>query len=277
MPDPGALADARLRQFRDHGWTTLPRLFTAREIAAMRAEIDRLQAAGRFRNLIDAESADRGAGGVNLQICPLAPHSRLFRALPFQPRVIAAVGALIGEPLVCILDQVFVKPPGDGAGTDWHQDNAYFGDSDPTRGTGLWIAIHDATLENGTMHVVSGSHREPQRHRRDERSTMLIHAEVDEARAVPVELQAGDALCFNFGVLHCTKRNRSRHARAGLALHFAQEGHLPPFDPAQRVVLSGPRASGGRLEHGEDLLAAWAQEVERALASTASQPDGAAR
>ena len=51
------------------------------------------------------------------------------------------------------LDHIFLKPAHTGIGTDWHQDNAYFKISDPTKGTAMWIALHDAHIENGTLHL----------------------------------------------------------------------------------------------------------------------------
>ena len=44
---------------------------------------------------------------------------------------------------------------GDGIGTNWHQDNAYFKIRDPMRGTAMWIAAHDATIANGTITPVA--------------------------------------------------------------------------------------------------------------------------
>ena len=50
--------------------------------------------------------------------------SPLFRALPFAEKVVGAVRALLGDPLILHLDQVFLKPGKTGMGTHWHQDKA---------------------------------------------------------------------------------------------------------------------------------------------------------
>ncbi|MDE0609598.1 MAG: phytanoyl-CoA dioxygenase family protein [Anaerolineaceae bacterium] len=78
------------------------------------------------------------------------PHSRFFCAMPFPDKVAQAIGQLIGDPVILHLDQVFLKPVGHGAGTNWHQDIACFRIPDPLGGTAMWTAMHDATVANKT-------------------------------------------------------------------------------------------------------------------------------
>ena len=180
----------------------------------MQAELDRLVADGLLRNVateVDGTTASRQ--GRNLQICPLSPRSDFFRAMPFEPKVIDAARQLIGDPFVLFLDQIFLKPGKSGRGTNWHQDNAYFKVGDPTQGVGMWIAIHEATVANGTLHIVPGSFRESYAHERDPGSDHHIRCQVDESRAMPVELPAGGAVFFNYGILHCTRGNRTDRSR----------------------------------------------------------------
>jgi ectoine hydroxylase-related dioxygenase (phytanoyl-CoA dioxygenase family) len=69
--------------------------------------------------------------------------------------------------------------------------NAYFRISDPLKGTAMWIAVHDATVANGTLEVIPGSFREHYAHRRDPHSDHHIRCDPPEERAVPLELPAG--------------------------------------------------------------------------------------
>ena len=260
----------QLDQYREEGFTAVPDFFSAREVAAMHAELDRLTAAGLLRNVAttgDGRTISRE--GKNLQIVPLTPKSEFFRALPFEGKVVGAVARLIGEPFVLYLDQIFLKPGRSGGGTAWHQDNAYFGVDDPTRGVGMWIAIHEATEANGTIHVVPGGHRRRYDHERDLGSNHHIRCVVDEGQARCVELPAGGALFFNFAVPHCTRANRTDSPRAGLALHFLHADHIPAHTGrgGARVspVLCGPEATGGRKEYGAHVAGTWTREIERVL------------
>ena len=207
---------------------------------------------------------ERSTTAINLQICPVGPHSELIRALPFSDKVRDAVQALLGDECVQQLDQIFLKPPRLGAGTNWHQDNAYFKATDPALGLGMWIALHDATVENGTMHIVPRSHKKTYGHDRDPGSNHHIHCVIDEERetVVPAVMEAGGVLFFNFGIAHCTKANQTESARAGLALHFihaSMVGTVAGKD--NRPFLTGPRYSRGREEYGQDMEAAWAERV----------------
>ena len=56
-------------------------------------------------------------------------------------------------------DQAFVKPGGDGACVQWHQDYSYWDRTGPMAHLTAHIALDDQTLENGALHWVPGSHR----------------------------------------------------------------------------------------------------------------------
>lgn len=262
------LDPARLQQFRTAGYTTVPDFFAADETAAMRAELGRLVDAGKLRNVAtEGDGATHSSSVFNLQICPLSPHSELFRSLKWHPRVIAAVQALIGDPVVFRLDQIFLKPPRHGAGTSWHQDNAYWHQPHPERATGMWIALHDATVANGTMHIVPGSHGQLERHVRDPGSDHHIYApDVREEEALPIELPAGGVLFFNWGILHCTRANTTERERAGLALHFANGAFVNEdfWGQDTNVRLTGAGSTDGLQEEGVRGPGSWERAFARA-------------
>jgi phytanoyl-CoA hydroxylase len=271
------LTPAEAEQFREQGYVALSRFFDTRETAAIRAEVERLQRTGRLRNVAtEGDAKTPSATQRNLQLCPMFRDSRLFRALPFHPRVIAAVEQLLGGPIMLRLDQVFLKPAGDGSGTNWHQDNAYFRLSDPTQGLAMWIAVHDATVANGTLHVIPGSFREPYPHGRDPHSDHHIRCYPDEERAVPLELPAGGVAFFMYGTAHCTRANTTSQDRAGVAFHFVHAEHAQEDRDYEKTrawgyhpYLTGPHATGGEQEYGERVAGTWDAEVEQALAGAA--------
>lgn len=260
------LMSEQVQQFREQGYVAVERFFGETELSAMLSELERLRREGLGRNVAtDGDGKTHSITAVNYQIIPLNDKSDLFRALPFHDDVLTAVGQLIGEPFMRQLDQIFLKPGRSGAGTDWHQDNAYFEIGDPTMGTAMWIALHDATLENGTLHVVPNSHREVFEHERDPGSDHHIRMRVDEERAVPMILPAGGAVFFNYGIAHATERNDTDRERAGLAYHFLRTDYLIPGRESSRelVHLTGPEASGGEREYGTRVAGTWADEVRR--------------
>src|SRR3954466_2501613 len=78
------LSDAQVKQFKAQGYTTAPTFFSAREVRALRAELNRLRRDGAFRNVAtDGDGATHSKQKENLQICPLLHNSELAKALPF--------------------------------------------------------------------------------------------------------------------------------------------------------------------------------------------------
>lgn len=124
----------------------------------------------------------------------------------------------------CMQSMLFFKPPG-LQGQAWHQDERFI----PTRDrslVGAWIALDDATQENGCLWVLPGSHRTgriwPTRdHGRPDEFDPTDEAHgFDDAGAIPVEVSAGAVVFFNGYLLHRSFRNRSSVTRRALVNHY---------------------------------------------------------
>lgn len=262
----------QLSDFHEIGYTTMPNFFSEREVEALRAELDRFQREGLIRNVsTEGDGVTHSEKAKNLQVIPLHDKSDLMRAMPFSPRLVAAVTELIGEPFLLQLDQIFLKPGNHGAGTSWHQDNHYFGISDPSKGVGVWTALHDSTVANGTMHVVPRMWKEPLKHERDLKSDHHFQCFPPEDQAEAIELPAGGVLFFCYGVPHCTKGNTTDKERGALALHFVREDFATDdlVKPGRKTnpVIAGPNATGGEAEYGVKVAGTWEQEVDKVLAT----------
>jgi ectoine hydroxylase-related dioxygenase (phytanoyl-CoA dioxygenase family) len=257
--------DAQIKQFRTEGWVAVPDFWNAEEVAAMQEDLQRLKQEGKLRNVAtEGDGKTHSETKVNLQLCPLWPHSDLFHAMPFAPKVAEAVGQLIGDPVMLHLDQVFLKPGKHGVGTNWHQDNAYFQIPDPLKGTALWTAVHEATVANGTMRIIPRAFHTLLEHTRDAESDHHIRCWPDESQAVTVELPAGGALFFAYGTPHSTGANTTDKERAGVALHIIRaeisEAARSGFAPEQRPLLGSPTRAG-----------LWEAEVTKTLVTAAAE------
>ncbi|HEV8244355.1 MAG TPA: phytanoyl-CoA dioxygenase family protein [Polyangiaceae bacterium] len=260
-------SQAQIARFHAQGYLAIPHFFSQQEVFAMRGELERLARDRVFRNVSTAgDGVTLAESKQNLQICPLHPQSKLFRALQFHPQVLDVVEALIGGPLVLHLDQTFLKPARTGQGTSWHQDNAYFQIADPFLGCAMWIAVHDACVENGTMEVIPGVARRKFEHSRDPMSDHHIRCYPDESKAEPIELDAGGVLFFCYGVPHCTRENKSNRDRASVAYHFMNQALYTPEllkgNAPVGTYLTGPQSSGGLSEYGERVAGSWAELVQ---------------
>lgn len=262
--------DTQIAQFREDGYLAVPDFWTAEEVAAMQAETERLKQSGLLHNVAtDGDGATKSTAKANLQICPIYPQSEFFRAMPFAPKAIEAVQELIGNPVRLRLDQIFLKPAQHGAGTNWHQDNAYFQIPNPLQGVALWTAVQAATKANGTMRLIPGSFRTQYEHTRDPESNHHVRCYPPESDAVMVEVPAGGALFFAYGVAHATGANTTDQDRAGVALHFVtDEAAALAGDGTKREslpLLTGPEATGGVKEYGVEVAGTWEAQVARLL------------
>jgi ectoine hydroxylase-related dioxygenase (phytanoyl-CoA dioxygenase family) len=150
-----------------------------------------------------------------------------FRAFVEEPGLLAELGSLLGPKLDCFLSQFIFKNPG-AWGQPWHQDAYYFPFDDSPQ-VGIWLAITPATLRNGCLHVVPGSHREPvHAHVLDRRpGANLGYMEIvdhDMSGAVPVLLETGDLLVFHSHLMHASTDNTSEGIRAAMVYHCARSG-----------------------------------------------------
>lgn len=150
-----------------------------------------------------------------------------FKRFIEDPRLLEVVGALLGPQLDCFLSQFIFKHPG-AWGQPWHQDAHYFPFDDAPQ-VGLWLAVTQATLENGCLHVVPGSHREPvHTHVPDRRPGAnfgyMEIVDYDMSAEVPVRLETGDLLVFHSQLMHGSTDNRSDEIRATMVFHCARSG-----------------------------------------------------
>jgi phytanoyl-CoA hydroxylase len=159
---------------------------------------------------------------------------RLHRDKPFRafielPRTLDIGRSLLGPQIDCFLSQFIFKNPA-AWGQPWHQDSFYFR-FDRTPQVGFWLAVTEATLDNGCLWILPGSHREPvHKHVPDRRPDANIgYVEIvdyDFSLEQPVTMAAGDLLVFHSHLMHRSKDNGTDGLRAAMVYHLAQHGTL---------------------------------------------------
>jgi len=172
-------------------------------------------------------------------LCIHFPHkvSTAAREAVTNPRIVEGLTAVIGPNVKAMQSMLFIKSEGK-PGQAWHQDEYFI----PTRDrslTAVWIALDDATVENGCLWVLPGSHRRgvlyPTHPQTDPRFDCTVEAyefPYGDDEAVPVEIPAGTALIFNGYLLHRSLENSGRHGyRRALANHYMSAESLLPWRP----------------------------------------------
>ncbi len=221
-------ADSVSRFHRD-GFIAIDPLLTPAEVdGAQQAVCDLI--AGRidgykgleFEKGVDISQVDPSQREPYLRkLWSFVAHSQPLAALSSHPRLLAILEQLIGSPVKLIQDMALLKPPHIGGEKPWHQDNAYFLMEPLEKVVGVWIALDRATVENGCMHVVPGSHRSGPRPHYHDRDCQLPDDVVDVSHDTAVPLGPGGALIFSSLLHHGTPPNASADRRRALQFHYA--------------------------------------------------------
>ena len=182
----------------------------------------------------------------------------VFAAASYDPRL-AEIAAQLGlrEPLVMQSMAIF-KQPGIGGEVGCHQDGTFLY-TDPMTVLGFWIALEDATTQNGCLWIAPGEHRGPLRRRFCRAAGGGSEFQVldptplpgpEALRALPV---AAGTLVLLHGLLpHFSGANHSARRRLAYSLHCVEAG---AEYPASNWLQRGPDMPPRRLADGPPVLA----------------------
>ena len=145
-------------------------------------------------------------------------HPPLAAVAQYSP-LLQAVERIAGTPVRLFQDMAMIKPPG-GREKPWHQDHAYFNLPLDTRVVAAWVALSDATIENGCMHVIPGGHREGPRVHFMRRDWQICDADVVWEHRLAVPMTVGDIMLFDGKLPHGTPTNRTDQQRWALQFHY---------------------------------------------------------
>lgn len=221
--------------FELDGYVRLDALASAAELDEVRRLLDPLFAAPSPR-------AYRDLGGGRLDEAPRIPEVNspstlqpALRRTQVWSRCRALARELLDAPVGHVFDHAIYKPPHNRAPTQWHQDDAYAARPVPLRTVHFWIPLQDASVENGCMWYLPGSHRRglvPHEERIPPgASRILVASPADAGLAVPCPVPAGGAVAHGPRTLHRSGPNESAATRRAWIIHFGAYGRLGVLHP----------------------------------------------
>ena len=159
--------------------------------------------------------------------CPmLLRYDLSFLNYARDPNILDMVAQVIGPDIILWNSSFFAKPAVNGKKTPWHQDGEYW-PLRPLATCTVWLAIDEATVENGCLKFMPGSHKRkelrPHRTNKDPNFTLhqeLLESEYDDDKAVPLELEAGQMSLHDVYLLHGSEANDSGKPRRGITMRF---------------------------------------------------------
>ena len=197
--------------------------------------------AAYYRGCLEAYEARTGGpiNGVRLQ----KPHLLFTWAseIIHRPQILDAVEEILGPDILCWNADFIIKKAHDPHDIGWHQDWTYWG-LDPPDVLTAWLALNDATVENGAMKFMPGSHRLGQLPHVETMRELNVTGrkqevlDVDESRAVDAPLAAGEVSLHHIGLLHASKSNTTSGRRIGLAIRY-MAGHVRQIRARESAML----------------------------------------
>jgi ectoine hydroxylase-related dioxygenase (phytanoyl-CoA dioxygenase family) len=231
--------------YQQQGFLTGPAVFLPGQLEALRSEADRLlrlctDQAERYAKRIEWEVDHLAAeqrGGMERVIRKLEPVSDLsplYADFAFHPGVVDPMMQILDGPVELFEDKLNLKLPG-GSPYPWHQDWVCCWRAHSDQLVTCFIYLDDADEVNGCLWVIPGSHiGKPMCPFKPGSRFEIDPAYVDQSKAVPVPLKAGEMIFFDPYLLHYSDLNRSSSPRRAIiytynpaSLGKINEGRFP--------------------------------------------------
>ncbi len=192
------------KNFAKIGFAIARNLFTRNEVQRLKQEcIDILQTV----------KAEKGSDTVAVHgvYVGLAGRSPVFQKAVGDERLLDILEGILSPDIEFLSDKVVFKSASMDFASPWHQDWHYWHGAHKVS---IWVALDDATVDNGCLKLFPGSHIAPVLHDGDASDghgfgNRLRPGAIDESRAVTAELEAGGAVFFHDLTLHASHPNRS--------------------------------------------------------------------
>lgn len=253
------LSSEQFARFERDGYLVVDDFLSAAEVARVKDGIER---ACRER-----QAMSRDADGFNLEkendasLDPTAAAKQpgMFRKIQgavfhvppvrdvfISRKMLDCMEDVMGPSIHYHSSKVMFKPAHGGAAKPWHQDAAYWKAYEPNQVT-VWIALDDATEENGCVWAIPGSHKLgliP--HVAQE--LQIEESRIEVGKAAPVPVRSGGLLIFHSLVLHMSKKNTSDKNRWAIICDYdpkpfpSMDGRCPEMDEQGVWHLRGAKA-----------------------------------
>lgn len=140
---------------------------------------------------------------------------------PLHQKALLLAKQLMGNDMELDFDMLIDKAPFTNTPTPWHQDCAYWIAMPDTRATSCWVALDEATKDNGCMWYVPGSHKLPIRtHTPAGKGGGALECVATEAEGVAIEIPPGAGVFHHGHTLHYSRGNSTNTRRRAFITNY---------------------------------------------------------
>ena len=241
--------DAAIEQYSRQGFLAIENAFTPEDvkssiegladlIAEKNPDFSIIQFHSKVRDRLSELTLEEKLDNVR-KIGQFTDYDERLKTIAFHPKLIAVVEKILGKQAELYQSMALIKPP-NGREKPWHQDHAYFDLSLDTKVVGVWIALDEATIDNGCMRVLPGQHHKEINPHFMIRDWQLCDEQSQgfKSHAVAVPLKPGGWMIFDSYLPHGTPSNFSHLRRKALQYHYVAVG-TPRTSKEARIEIWG--------------------------------------
>jgi ectoine hydroxylase-related dioxygenase (phytanoyl-CoA dioxygenase family) len=224
------LTGEQVRAFREEGFLVVPDFLSPAELAELGAAVDEAVASMGNRKITSGPDWRDGDGYYDRVF---TQRLNLWRISETVKRYVLAPE--LGEMLCGLADvrgirvwhdQALIKEPFANP-TAWHLDNPYWSFTSKSS-LSIWIALDDATYENGCMYFIPKSHELARSENvgigENMNDLFRVYPEMAEHDAVAAPMKAGSASFHNGLTAHGAGANMTRRRRRAMTCAYMPEG-----------------------------------------------------
>ncbi len=217
----------QIASFAKNGFLVVENLLSASELKYYQRIYDdflyNIIDASRFRSDLGAHASDSLKGSKE-KITQIMVPSRLKPDLlmaALHRRTLSISKQLLGDDMEFDFDMLINKAPHTHTPTPWHQDCAYWLNLPDTRAISCWTALDEATIDNGCMWYIPGSHNSPIRtHKPAGTAGGALECEASEEEGIFIEIKAGTGIFHHGATAHYSRGNSTDENRRAFITNF---------------------------------------------------------
>ena len=245
-----AVTDEDIQFFCEQGYLVIQNAFTQPKvdaaldglvdlIAGKKPDFKGIMFEAAARDKIDTLAPEERQDYVR-KLAWFVEYDERLKALSHHPALLSVLARIMGEDPDMFQDMALIKPPLIGREKPWHQDFAYFNLPMGTQVVGVWIALDEALVENGCMHVIPGTHREGPVVHFQRRDWQICDTDVQVQRSIAIPLKPGSLLLFDGLLHHGTPNSKSSKRRRAVQYHYKPASVAQFGDSTERLKVFGP-------------------------------------
>lgn len=224
----------QIQKYREQGFVHIPGFLSSTEAAELKAAVletvgvmgKRKVADGGKNSLEEGDTFYDKVFTQRLNLWRLNPVVKRYMLNPALGKMLCALAGVAGFRVWH--DQTLIKEPY-GNGSAWHLDDPYWS-FDSRDAISIWIALEDATYQNGCMWFVPGSHtlaelgRNASLTQPNMGELFKIYPEMTAVDPVGVPMQIGDCSFHNGLTAHGAGVNMTRKRRIAMTCAYMPVG-----------------------------------------------------